>query len=77
MVGAAVVFVALGHAPMAQADDVVLRVVMIEDEDENPVAAGKAAATALKKAMGDVALKAVIISECFEDREYKEEMLGN
>jgi hypothetical protein len=57
------------------AEDVVFKVVMVEDEDEDPAAAGKAAAEALTKAMGDVALKAVIISECFEDREYKEEML--
>jgi len=54
---------------------VVLRTVMIEDEDGDPVAAGKAAARALKKAMGDVKLDAVLISECFEDIEYKEELL--
>ena len=52
-----------------------MKVVMVEDEDGDPVAAGKAAGEALKKAMGDVALKAVVVSECFEDREYKEELL--
>jgi hypothetical protein len=62
-------------ARFAVAEPVVVRIVMIEDEDENPVAAGKSAAEALRKAMGDVALKAVIVSECFEDREYKEELL--
>ncbi|MFV1964738.1 MAG: FIST N-terminal domain-containing protein [Pirellulaceae bacterium] len=66
---------AFGQTPIAAADDVVFKVVMVEDEEENPLAAGKAAAEALRKAMGDVALKAVIVSECFEDREYKEEML--
>jgi hypothetical protein len=64
-----------GLAPYAAAEPVVVRVVMVEDEDENPVAAGKSAAEELRKAMGDVALQAVIVSECFEDREYKEELL--
>lgn len=54
---------------------VVLKAVMVEDEDEQPAAAGKAAAEALKKAMGGEALKAVVVSECFEDREYKEELI--
>jgi len=31
---------------------IVVKVVMVEDEDEKPAAAGKAAAEALKKAMG-------------------------
>jgi hypothetical protein len=48
---------------------------MIEDEDEDPRAAGRAAAEALKKQMGDTPLKAVIVSECFEDRECKEPLL--
>jgi len=54
---------------------IVIEVVMVEDEDEQPAAAGKAAAKALRNAMGDVPLKAVVVSECFEDREYKEELL--
>ena len=58
----------------AQGDDVIKND-MVEDKDENPAAAGKTAAEALLKAMGDVPLKAVIVSECFEDREYKEELL--
>jgi hypothetical protein len=37
--------------------------------------AGAEAASALKKKMGDVPLQAVILSECFEDREYKEKLL--
>ena len=63
------------NAVCAENGQIVLNVVMVEDEDEDPVAAGKAAGEALKKAMGDVPLKAVIVSECFEDREYKEELL--
>ncbi len=55
--------------------DVVMKVAMVEDENEDPAAAGKAAAEQLKKMMGDVRLKAVIVSECFEDREYKEKLL--
>ena len=63
------------NAVCAEKGETVLKVVMVEDEDDDPVAAGKAAGEALKKAMGDVPLKAVIVSECFEDREYKEELL--
>ncbi len=45
-------------------------------QDGDPFAAGKAAAEALKKAHGGVALKAVILSECFEDQENKEKLLA-
>ncbi|MFH1922507.1 MAG: FIST N-terminal domain-containing protein [Planctomycetota bacterium] len=62
-------------AVAAEKGDIVVKVVMVEDEDEDPAAAGKAAAESLKKAMGRAALKAVIISECFEDREQKEKLL--
>jgi hypothetical protein len=63
-------------APVTNSDGpVVIQVVMVEDQDENPVAAGRAAAEALKKKMGNTALKAVIVSECFEDRECKEPLL--
>jgi hypothetical protein len=57
------------------AGKIVFRVVMVEDEDEEPAAAGKEAARQLLSAMGDVALKAVLVSECFEDLEYKQELL--
>jgi len=62
-------------APCAERGDVVLKIVMLEDEDEDPVAAGKAAAKSLKKQMGDTPLEAVIVSECFEDREPKQKLL--
>lgn len=63
-------------APVTNSEGpIVIQVVMIEDEDEDPVAAGRAAAEALKKKMGNTALKAVIVSECFEDRECKEPLL--
>ena len=52
---------------------VVMKVAAVENED--PFAVGKAAAGKLKRMMGDVPLKAVIVSECFEDREYKEKLL--
>jgi len=58
------------------AGDVVLRVIMLADRDEDPAAAGKSAAQSLKQAMGGVELKAVLVSECFEDREYKEKLLS-
>ncbi len=43
--------------------------------NEDPAAAGKEAAEALKKAMGDAPLRAVIVSECFEDKENKQKLL--
>ena len=54
---------------------IVIKVMMVEDEDENPVAAGAAAARRLKEAMDDTPLKAALLSECFEDEEYKAELL--
>ena len=64
------------HNPQAKPDGpIVIQVVMVEDEDEDPAAAGKAAARQLLAAMGDTRLQAVIVSECFEDREFKEELL--
>lgn len=58
-----------------QGGAIVVRIVLVEDEDEEPTAAGEAAAKKLMAAMGDTALKAVLVSECFEDLEYKQEML--
>jgi len=61
--------------PAAKPDGpVVLRVVAVQAEEE-PLAAGKAAAEKLKAAMGKTPLKAVVLSECFEDKEYKEKLL--
>ncbi len=62
--------------PAKSSGEIVLKVVMVEDEDENPAAAGKQAAKALEKAMGSTPLKAVIVSECFEDRQNKEKLLS-
>lgn len=65
------------HGPPAKPDGkIVFRSVMVEDEDEDPAAAGKAAAEALEKAMAGVPLQAVVLTECFEDREYKEQLLA-
>lgn len=55
--------------------EIVFRVVMVEDENEDPMAAGKAAAKKLLAAMGDHPLKAVLVSECFEDWEFKQPLL--
>jgi hypothetical protein len=87
LAAAALAAVALNAVSAPAADDVwatppaeargkiVLQVVMVEDEDEDPKAAGKAAAEALKKAMGDTAPKVVLVAECFEDLEYKRPLL--
>jgi hypothetical protein len=62
--------------PAEPGGKIVIKAVMVEDEDEQPQAAGKAAAEALRKAMAGVPLQAVVVSECFEDREYKEKLLA-
>jgi len=62
--------------PAAPGGQIVLRVVSVEDEEGDPTAAGKAAAGALVEAMGGTPLLAVVVSECFEDREYKEKLLA-
>jgi hypothetical protein len=59
----------------ASAAPVRFKTVIVEDEDERPAAAGKAAAEKLIAAMGDVKPKAVLLSECFEDLEYKQQLL--
>ena len=43
--------------------------------DADPFAAGKTAALALKAAMGGSEIKAVMLTECFEDKENKEQVL--
>lgn len=75
ILGWLVIAILFGCSTRAIAADVVIKVVMVEDKDENPTAAGKAAGKALLEAMGDVPLKAVVMSECFEDKEYKSELL--
>jgi hypothetical protein len=42
--------------------------------NEDPAAAGKAAAESLKSRMAGLPLRAVLVSECFEDRENKEKL---
>jgi len=80
-------FVTLSASTAARADDfftsgpakpdgpIVLKVVQVEDLDGDPKAAGKQAAEQLKSAMGNVPLRAVIVSEVFEDIEYKQQLL--
>lgn len=67
--------IALPNPTHAQPNSCVFEVVMVEDLDGDPIAAGKQAGEQLLEAMGDAQLKAVFISECFEDREYKEELM--
>jgi hypothetical protein len=54
---------------------VILRTVLVEDEDDQPMAAGAKAARQLLAAIGDAPLQAVLVSECFEDLELKKELL--
>lgn len=75
LVVAGVVVLGWQPAQAAKPSGLVMKIVMVEDEDEDPKAAGIAAAEALKKEMGDTAIKAVVVSECFEDREYKEKLI--
>jgi len=53
--------------------DIILRVGVSADAD--PLQAGKAAAQAAKKQIGDAPLKAVIVSECYEDEARKAKVL--
>jgi len=65
------------NVPLTQPDGgIVVRVVMVQDDDGDPAAAGKAAAGTLLKAMDGVPPKAVIVSECFEDEENKRKLLS-
>jgi hypothetical protein len=60
--------------PAVAGGQIVFRAAAAKDED--PAAAGKAAAEALKKKMGTAPLRAVIVSECFEDKANKEKLLA-
>lgn len=64
-----------GDPPQGTAP-VMFRVVMLEDQQGDPAACGRQAAQALRQAFGSAPLKAVIVSECFEDRENKEKLLS-
>ncbi len=71
----AAVIVAAGITSRAiAAGDLVIRTVAVRNED--PAAAGKEAAAKLREAMGQTPLKAVIVSECFEDRDNKAALLA-
>ena len=72
---AAVFSVACQASQAAKPSELVIKIVGVQDEDEDPKAAGIAAAKALKEKMGKARIKAVIVSECFEDRESKEKLL--
>jgi len=64
------------NAPVGDKDGpIVLQVVMVEDKEGDPLSAGKKAAESLQAAMHGVPLKAVIVSECCEDRENKAKLL--
>jgi hypothetical protein len=63
-------------APLQDAQGaIVMRVVMVQDEDANPQAVGQSVAKSLQTAMAGTALKAVVVSECFEDEENKAQLL--
>ncbi len=62
--------------PVQDADGpIVIRVAALEDDDEDPRTAGRAVAQKLLKAMGSVPLKAVVVSECFEDLKAKQALI--
>ena len=63
----------LTSAPAKPGGDIVMRTAVAEDED--PVAAGEAAAKTLQQAMGNVEPQVVLLAECFEDKPYKEKVL--
>ncbi len=76
LAGALVADETVWQTAVSQADaPIIFRTVLVEDEVEEPAAAGAAAARQLLAALGDAPLQAVLVSECFEDLDYKEELL--
>ena len=63
-------------APAKPGGAIVIQAVGLEGEEDKPMEAGKAAALALKKAMGATPLKAVIITECLEGKDMKQKVLA-
>lgn len=61
--------------PAQRGGPAVFKTILIEDERGNPEMAGRSAAKALLDRMAGTVPKAVIVSECFEDLEYKEALL--
>lgn len=61
-------------APAPAAKDIVFATATSVDKD--PFAAGKAAATAAKAKLGGSAVKAVLLSESYEDKDRKEKVLA-
>jgi len=60
--------------PATAGGKIVFRVASAQAEEE-PFKAGKAAAESLAKMMQGAPLRAVVVSECFEDRAYKQKLL--
>lgn len=60
-------------APVVKKGAVVMRTAAAENE--NPYEAGKAAAGALKKAMGDAAPHVVVMADCFDEADMKKEAI--
>ncbi len=54
---------------------ILMHTVLVEDQDDQPMAAGEAAARELMAAIGDAPLQAVLVSECFEDLPWKQQLL--
>lgn len=66
-----------GTGKVALADNskqIVLKIAKSDDED--PAAAGKVAASAVKKQLGDLPVKAILVGECFEGKEAKAKVLA-
>ena len=63
-----------GSASAKKQGQVVVRVASATNDD--PAAAGRTAAEALKRAMGSTPPKVVLLSECFEDKTNKEKVLA-
>lgn len=74
MVAAALAMLAVCGGTLAAADGKIM-VKTAAASNPSPQEAGKAAAEALKAAMGGVEPKVIILSECFEDKENKELVL--
>lgn len=64
-----------GAADEGRIGSILLHTVLVEDQDDQPLAAGQLAARKLLAAIGDAPLQAVLVSECFEDLPWKQQLL--
>ncbi len=64
-----------GAADEGRIGTIIMHTVLVEDLDDQPLQAGESAARKLMAKIGDAPLQAVLVSECFEDLPWKQQLL--